>query len=68
MLASMLSLTDSLCSSGSGTDGGSDGESGLDLLRYEDGNSDECSGYQVWSDSAVSLRFLSDESSLESSG
>ncbi|GKC45923.1 hypothetical protein Tco_1063645, partial [Tanacetum coccineum] len=41
MLASMLSPTDSICSGGGGTDGGSDGESGLDLLRDEDGNSDE---------------------------
>ncbi|GKD37680.1 hypothetical protein Tco_1257887, partial [Tanacetum coccineum] len=38
MLAFMLSLTDSTCSGGGGTDGGSDGESGLDLLRDEDGN------------------------------
>ncbi|GKD40074.1 hypothetical protein Tco_1260281 [Tanacetum coccineum] len=73
MLASMLSLTDSTCSGDGGTDGGSDGKSGLDLLRDEDGNSDESSGYQVdddwvWSDSAVSLRSSSDESSPESSG
>ncbi|GJZ78644.1 hypothetical protein Tco_0643481 [Tanacetum coccineum] len=66
MLASMLSPTDSLCSSGGGIDGGSDGDS--NLLQYEDGNSDESSEYQVWSDSAVSLRFSSDESSPKSSG
>ncbi|GJZ59813.1 hypothetical protein Tco_0615629 [Tanacetum coccineum] len=45
MLAFMLSPSDSICFSGGGTDGGSDGESGLDLLRDEDGNSDESSGY-----------------------
>ncbi|GKG31146.1 hypothetical protein Tco_0423634, partial [Tanacetum coccineum] len=28
-----------------GTNSGNDGESGLDLLRDEDGNSDESSGY-----------------------
>nr|GFB45696.1 hypothetical protein [Tanacetum cinerariifolium] len=42
MLASMLSLRDLLYSSG-----GSDGESGLDLLRDEGGNSDEGSGYRA---------------------
>nr|GEZ21761.1 hypothetical protein [Tanacetum cinerariifolium] len=46
MLAFMLSLSDLICSGGGGTDGGSDGGSGLDLLRDEDGNSDESSGYQ----------------------
>nr|GEU64780.1 methyltransferase-like protein 13 [Tanacetum cinerariifolium] len=45
MLAFMLSPSDSICSGG-GTDGSSDGESGLDLLRDEDGNSDESSGYR----------------------
>nr|GEZ04414.1 hypothetical protein [Tanacetum cinerariifolium] len=45
MLAFMLSPSDSICYGG-GTDGGSDGESGLDLLRDEDGNSDESSGYR----------------------
>ncbi|GJV72512.1 hypothetical protein Tco_1492507 [Tanacetum coccineum] len=44
MLASMLSPIDLICSGSGGTDGGSDGESGLDLLRDEDGNSDESSG------------------------
>nr|GEW07088.1 hypothetical protein [Tanacetum cinerariifolium] len=47
MLASMLSPTDSTCYGGGGTDGVSNGESGLDLLRDEDGNFDESSGYQV---------------------
>ncbi|GJX92871.1 hypothetical protein Tco_0347457 [Tanacetum coccineum] len=42
MLASMLSPSDSICSGG-GTNGGSDGGSGLDLLRDEDGNFDESS-------------------------
>nr|GEV83831.1 hypothetical protein [Tanacetum cinerariifolium] len=42
----MLSPTDSICSGG-GTDGGSDGESGLDLLQDKDGNSDESSRYQT---------------------
>nr|GEV47373.1 hypothetical protein [Tanacetum cinerariifolium] len=64
MLASMLSPTDSTFSGG-GTDGGTDGESGMDLLRDKDGNSDEI---WVWSDSAVSLRSSFDESSPESSG
>nr|GEY95228.1 hypothetical protein [Tanacetum cinerariifolium]GEZ18200.1 hypothetical protein [Tanacetum cinerariifolium] len=41
MLASMLSPTDSICSSGGGTVvGGGDGEGDLDLLRDEDGKSD----------------------------
>nr|GEW92248.1 hypothetical protein [Tanacetum cinerariifolium] len=40
-----------------GTDGGSDGESGLDLLRDEDGNSDESSRYQV-DDGAALHRFM----------
>ncbi|GJU49432.1 hypothetical protein Tco_1218987 [Tanacetum coccineum] len=44
ILASMLSPSDSICSGGGGTDGGSNGGSGLDLLRDEDGNSDESSG------------------------
>ncbi|GJR87819.1 hypothetical protein Tco_0211830, partial [Tanacetum coccineum] len=35
----------------------SDGESGLDLLQYEDGNSDESSGYQV-DDGAALHRFM----------
>nr|GEW90356.1 hypothetical protein [Tanacetum cinerariifolium] len=47
MLASKLSRTDSICSGGGATDGGSNGESGLDLSRDEDGNSDESSGYQM---------------------
>nr|GEZ84185.1 hypothetical protein [Tanacetum cinerariifolium] len=47
MLSSMLSPSDSICSGGGSTDGGSDGESGLDLLRDEDGNSDESSRCQV---------------------
>ncbi|GKB19192.1 hypothetical protein Tco_0853115, partial [Tanacetum coccineum] len=41
MLASMLSPSDSICSGGGGTDGGSDSEGGLDLLRDEDGNSNK---------------------------
>ncbi|GKE06424.1 hypothetical protein Tco_1398442 [Tanacetum coccineum] len=53
MLASMLSATDSTCSGGGGTDGDSGCESVLDLLRDEDGNSDESSGYQV--DDGVAL-------------
>ncbi|GKE74300.1 hypothetical protein Tco_1536341 [Tanacetum coccineum] len=57
MLASVLSPTDSTCSGGGGTDGGSDSESGLDLLQYEDGNSDESSGYQV-DDGAALHRFM----------
>ncbi|GJT22817.1 hypothetical protein Tco_0892754 [Tanacetum coccineum] len=57
MLPSMLSPTNSLCSSGGGTDGGSDGDSGLDLLRDEDGNSNESSGYQV-DDGAALRRFM----------
>nr|GEW58685.1 hypothetical protein [Tanacetum cinerariifolium] len=67
MIASMLSLTDSICSGDGGTDGSSDGESGLDLLRDKDGNSDESGGYQV-DDGAtlLSLRSLFDESSPES--
>nr|GFC48196.1 hypothetical protein [Tanacetum cinerariifolium] len=57
MLAFMLSSTDSICSRGGGIDGGSDGESSLDLLRDEDGNSDESSGYNV--DDGVALhRFM----------
>nr|GFA64609.1 hypothetical protein [Tanacetum cinerariifolium] len=40
MLTSMLSPSGLICS------GGSDGESGLDLLRGEDSNSDESSGYR----------------------
>ncbi|GKA84748.1 hypothetical protein Tco_0806402 [Tanacetum coccineum] len=40
-----VTLTDSLCFGGGGTDGGSDGESGLDLLRDKDGNSGESSGW-----------------------
>nr|GEX06188.1 hypothetical protein [Tanacetum cinerariifolium] len=47
MLASMLSLTNSICSGDGGTDSGNDGKSGLDLLRDEDGNSDESSRYQM---------------------
>nr|GEW39081.1 hypothetical protein [Tanacetum cinerariifolium] len=46
MLAYMLSLSDLICSGGGGTDGGSNGESGLDLLRDKDGNSNESSKYQ----------------------
>ncbi|GKC66835.1 hypothetical protein Tco_1099433 [Tanacetum coccineum] len=57
LLASMLSLTDSICSGGGGTDGGSDGESGLVLLRDENGNSDENSGYQV-DDGAALHQFM----------
>nr|GEZ70469.1 hypothetical protein [Tanacetum cinerariifolium] len=53
MLASMLSSTDSLCSCGGGIDGGSDDESGLDLLRDKDGNYDESSRYQSTSTSVV---------------
>nr|GFA05004.1 hypothetical protein [Tanacetum cinerariifolium] len=56
MLASMLSLTESICSSG-GTDFGSDGESGIDLLRDKDGNSNKSSGYQV-DDGAALHRFM----------
>nr|GFA42637.1 hypothetical protein [Tanacetum cinerariifolium] len=41
MLASMLSSSGLICSGG-----GSDGESGLDLLRGEGSNSDESSGYR----------------------
>nr|GEW84585.1 hypothetical protein [Tanacetum cinerariifolium] len=48
---------DLMCSGGGGTNSGSDGESGLDLLRDEDD--------WVWSDLAVLLRSSSDESSLE---
>ncbi|GJU14554.1 hypothetical protein Tco_1142520 [Tanacetum coccineum] len=47
MIASMLSPSDSICSGGSGTDGSIDGGSGLDLLRDEDGNSDESSGCRI---------------------
>nr|GEX87344.1 hypothetical protein [Tanacetum cinerariifolium] len=46
MLASMLSPTNSIYFGGGGTDGSSDGESGLDLLLDKDGNYDESSGYQ----------------------
>ncbi|GJT49548.1 hypothetical protein Tco_0975705 [Tanacetum coccineum] len=41
MLAYMLSLSGLICCGG-----GSDGESGLDLLRDEGGKSDESSGYR----------------------
>nr|GEU44583.1 hypothetical protein [Tanacetum cinerariifolium] len=54
MLASMLSPTDSTCFSDGGTAGDSGGESGLDLLQAEDGNSDESCGYQV--DDGVALQ------------
>nr|GEX38970.1 hypothetical protein [Tanacetum cinerariifolium] len=47
MLASILSPSDSICSGGGGTDDGSDGGSGLDLLQDEDGNFDESSGYRT---------------------
>ncbi|GJT64925.1 hypothetical protein Tco_1016405 [Tanacetum coccineum] len=57
MLAYMLSPTDFICLGDGGTDGGSDGKSSLDLLRDEDGNSDESSGYQV-DDGASLLRFI----------
>ncbi|GJW33038.1 hypothetical protein Tco_0053070 [Tanacetum coccineum] len=40
-------LTESICSGGGGTDGGSDGESGQDLLRDKDGSFDESSGYHI---------------------
>nr|GEX98834.1 hypothetical protein [Tanacetum cinerariifolium] len=43
MLASMLSPSDLICSGG-----GSDGESGLDILRDEGANSDESSGYRAF--------------------
>nr|GEU82269.1 NifU-like protein 3, chloroplastic [Tanacetum cinerariifolium] len=56
LLTSMLSPIASICSGG-GTDGGSDGESVLDLLRDKDGNSDESSRYQV-GDGAVLYRFM----------
>nr|GEZ46406.1 hypothetical protein [Tanacetum cinerariifolium] len=56
ILSSILSLNGSLCS-GSGIDGGSDCESGLDLLRDEDGNSDESSRCQV-DDGASLHRFM----------
>nr|GFA53080.1 hypothetical protein [Tanacetum cinerariifolium] len=46
MLVCMLSLSDSICSGGGGTDGG-DGRSGLDLLRDKDGKSDESSRYRT---------------------
>nr|GEW09955.1 hypothetical protein [Tanacetum cinerariifolium] len=57
MLASMLFQTDSICSCGGGTDGGSGGESGLDLLRDEDGNSDESRKNQA-DDGAALHRFM----------
>nr|GFB15785.1 hypothetical protein [Tanacetum cinerariifolium] len=57
ILAYMLSPTDSICSGGGGIDGGSDGDSGLDLLRDENGNSNESSGYQV-EDGATLNRFM----------
>ncbi|GJX81503.1 hypothetical protein Tco_0330984 [Tanacetum coccineum] len=57
MLAFMLSPTNSICSGDGGTDSGNDGESGLDLLQDEDGNSDESSGYQV-NDGATIYRFM----------
>nr|GEY92239.1 hypothetical protein [Tanacetum cinerariifolium] len=41
MLASMVYPSGLICSGG-----GSDGESGLDLLRDEGANSDESSGYR----------------------
>nr|GFB07833.1 hypothetical protein [Tanacetum cinerariifolium] len=41
MLASMLSSSGLICSGG-----GSNGESGLDLLKDEGGNSDKSSGYR----------------------
>ncbi|GJZ87251.1 hypothetical protein Tco_0658861 [Tanacetum coccineum] len=53
MLAFMLSPSDSICSGGGGTDGGSDGEGGLDLLQEEDGNSDESNGCQVDNSAAL---------------
>ncbi|GKC26002.1 hypothetical protein Tco_1028152, partial [Tanacetum coccineum] len=46
-LASMLSLTDSICLCDGGADSGNDGESGLDLLRDDDGNTYESSGYHT---------------------
>ncbi|GJS17930.1 hypothetical protein Tco_0412402, partial [Tanacetum coccineum] len=57
MLAFMLPPTDSICSDGGGTDGGSGRESGPNLLRDEDGNYDESCGYQV-DDGAALHRFM----------
>ncbi|GJZ15123.1 hypothetical protein Tco_0550800 [Tanacetum coccineum] len=42
-----------------GTDSGNDGESGLDLLRDEDGNSNESSGNHM-NDGATLYRFMVD--------
>nr|GEY53760.1 hypothetical protein [Tanacetum cinerariifolium] len=52
----MLSPSDSICFGGD-TDGGSDGESGLNLLRDEDGNFDESNGCQV-DDGAALYQFM----------
>ncbi|GJU37435.1 hypothetical protein Tco_1185789 [Tanacetum coccineum] len=56
-LAFILSLTDSICLCDGGADSGNDGESGLDLLRDEDCNTYESSGYHT-DDGAALHRFM----------
>ncbi|GJV69763.1 hypothetical protein Tco_1485272 [Tanacetum coccineum] len=56
-IASMLSLADSICLCDGGADSANDGESGLDLLRDEDGNTYESSRYHT-DDGATLHRFM----------
>ncbi|GKC51502.1 hypothetical protein Tco_1074247 [Tanacetum coccineum] len=53
----MLSLADSICLCDGGADSANDGESGLDLLRDEDGNTYESSRYHT-DDGATLHRFM----------